>query len=66
MTENQAPRLHLAVIVADCCHVVNGDGETERRVRIFDLPEEVAAYIREAKRNAYVSVSLALGEESPT
>ena len=51
--------MKIAVIVADATHAVHVGGEVVRTVRMFDLPDEIAAYIR-SNEDGYISVSLAL------
>jgi len=58
-------KMRMAVIVSDAVHMVNAGGELERTVRMFDLPDEIAAYIRKQRANSgYVSISLALDDSN--
>lgn len=55
-------KLRVAVIISDATHMVHVGADLDRRVRVFDLPDETAAFIRR-NRGEYVTVSLALVEE---
>lgn len=55
-------KIGLAVTVSDCGAAANVGGGVESTVRIFDLPEEIAAYISKS-RGAWKAVSLAIYEE---
>ena len=58
--------MKLAVIVSDATAMVHTGAELYRKVRVFDLPAEVAAYIAEANATgSYTTVSLAVVDEQP-
>ena len=54
--------MKIAVIVSDATAMVHTGAELDRRVRVFDLPQEVAEYIARNK-GQYETVSLALVDE---
>lgn len=57
--------MKMAVIVSDCAAAVHVGGEVERRFRAFDIPDEIAEYIRSV-RGMYTTVSLAVIDEEVT
>lgn len=57
--------LKLAVIVSDFGAAANIGGPVATKVRIFDLPAEVAAYIQR-ERHQYSTVTLSVTDEEPT
>ena len=58
-----AEKLRVAVIISDATHMVNTGADLDRRVRVFDLPDEVSAFIRR-NQGEYTTIALAL--EDPT
>ena len=55
-------KIRLAVIVSDFGAAANIGRDVERRVRTFDLPEEISEYIRQRK-GQWTNISLAFHEE---
>lgn len=53
--------MQIAVIVSDASGMVHAGLDTERTVRIFELPEEISNYI-DSKSGEYVSISFSLVE----
>lgn len=60
-TQTQKPKL--AVIVSDAVHMVNVGGELIRTVRLFELPDDIAAYIKKCN-GSYTTLSLAIEDNS--
>lgn len=54
--------MRVAIIVADATHFVNAGMDVVRTVRMFELPQEIADYIRNSC-GPYMTVTLALEEE---
>lgn len=54
--------MRFAVIVSDATHLVNAGADVVRTVRMFELPQEIAEYIRSAG-GPYITVILALEDE---
>lgn len=54
--------MKLAVIVTDFGAAVNVGGGTETKVKVFDLPEDVSAYIT-SKQGQWSTVTLGLVNE---
>lgn len=54
--------MRVAIIVADATHFVNAGMDVVRTVRMFELPQEIADYIRNSD-GQYMTVTLALEEE---
>lgn len=54
-----AENLRVAVIINDATHLMNTGADLQRRFRVFDLPEEVSAFIRR-NEGAYTTITLAL------
>ena len=52
-------KLRVAVIISDAAHMINTGADLDRRVRVFDLPDDVSAFIRR-NQGDYVTVALAL------
>jgi hypothetical protein len=58
--------MKIAVIASDAVHLVNVGGELERTYKAFDIPEEMASYIRKIKPKdtaSYISISLAIEDD---
>lgn len=55
-------KIGIAVIVSNFGAAANIGGDVERRVRTFDLPEEISEYIRQSK-GQWTNISLAIHEE---
>ena len=61
--------MKIAIIASDATAMVHTGAELYRKVRVFDLPQEIADYIATANTGSYSTVSLAIVDEpsaSPT
>lgn len=50
--------MKLVVITSDCAAAANVGGPIARKARIFDLPKEIADYIKDSKQSVYTTVEL--------
>ena len=55
--------MKMAVIVSDYSLLCNVGGELERQVKVFDLPDEIAEYIKTWQAGKWSNCSLALVDE---
>ncbi len=55
--------MKIAVIVTQFGHTMHVGGEPETKVRMFEIPDELAAYIT-ANRNECSSVTLAIEDNA--
>ena len=55
--------MKIAVTVCDAVHMVNTGADLVRKVRVFDLPADIAAYIGNYIEGNYTTVSFAIVDE---
>ena len=56
--------MKIAVIVSDATAMIHTGAELYRKVRVFDLPDDIADYIAKANASgSYTTISLAVVEE---
>lgn len=58
-------KMRAAVIVSDATHMMHTGAPLQQRVRVFDLPDDMAQFIK-GNESAYVTFTIALEDEPST